>query len=557
MTRSAASALRLLTGLALVAALVVLLASLFAGAVSAAPNDDVVGIDDDIVVVDDETETPLPEPELTPVAIPSVSPEPTRDPFDVTGDMPEEAALPDGPSDLHFTFEVCNSPVPEQISDLWCNPDLSGYEGQVYAGTSSTYTEYYFGPLPVDLIDVPAGPYLIAGAPAAPETQLTLVCRVEDGFGALITTLSGEGGAINLSIGNDLVYRCTMYQLPDVDLPDEFQTTDGPAELIITDLSCPPGTDPALNFFGLIGRCGERNPANRWEAWTVPGGYAYGEAIDDGVVRLEVYGDTWNVTTRYPGDSYPPILYCNVRDADGNEPPAYAPFMTYTYGPNGAVIALEQYLTWNCVSYTIPMAAGTGDDVAQVSVTKPVCPEGTQAPTVAACAETLAGVTFHLLYAGQTIVATRQTDASGVVAFAAPENLQVFGLAEEVLAGYRLASTASCSIDGAPPTDLAVDQGGIVDLGTLTGGQTVDCDWFNILDSGAPAAPAADLVIADVGDLDLAPVDATAGDARSDPADEAGAGQDEPAVDAGEDADEDAVPTKTPESGMIPLEADE
>jgi hypothetical protein len=89
MTRSAASALRLLATLALVAAIVVLAASVLAGSVSAAPRDDVGGVGDDIVVVDDPddpTETPLSQLDpsrLTPVAIPSVSPVPTPDPFDV------------------------------------------------------------------------------------------------------------------------------------------------------------------------------------------------------------------------------------------------------------------------------------------------------------------------------------------------------------------------------------------------------------------------------------------------------------------------------------------
>lgn len=570
MTRStpaATSALRLLASLALVAAVVVLAASLLTGTVSAAPRDDIVGTGDEPgVVVDDPTQTPLPEvdPALTPVAIPSVSPEPTRDPFDVTGDLPEEVALPDGPSDLHFTFEVCNPPVPGQIADLWCGPDASGYEGQVYAGTQSTYTEYYFGPLPVDLIDIPAGPYLVAGEPAAPLTRLTLICRVEDGFGNLITTLTGKGGAINLSIGHELVYRCTMYQLPEGELPDEIQRTDGPVELIITDLSCPPGTDPALNFFGLIGRCSERNSAKRWVAQTAAGGYVPGEVTEQGVARFALHGDTWTVSNKFPSSSYPPVLYCNVRDELLQEPPAYAPFMTYTHGQNGAVIALEQYLTWNCVSYTIPMATGTGADVAQVSVTKRVCPEGIQAPTVAACGGTLPGVTFHLLYAAQTIVATRQTDANGAVAFAAPENLQVFGLAEEVPAGYRVASNASCSVNGAAPTNLAVDQLGIVDLGTLTGGDTVSCDWFNIVDPGAAAAGSLELETLPAGAIDTLPTgvdadavatdDATTDDATADDAEgEVDGGRDQPQVDGGEDV----TATGTPESGIVPLEEDE
>ena len=588
-TRTAASALRLLATLALIAAIIVLLASLLVGVVSAAPRDDIGGLDDDPVILDDDpTETPLPQPELepdlvlTPVAIPSVVPEPTRDPFDIAVDQPDEIALPSGPSDVHLTFEVCNSPIPGQISDLWCSPDLSGYEALIYAGTLSTYTEYYFGPLPVDLFDVPAGPYLFAGEPAAPGTRLTQICRVEDSFGAFVTTLTAPEGGLTVSIGNDLVYHCTMYQLPDTELPDEIATNDGPAELRITDIWCPPGTDPALNLFGLVGRCSQRNDAKSWEASNSAGGYDHGEVIDDGVARLDLSGGAWTVTTVYPASFHPPILYCNVRDEFGNEPPAYAPFMTYPYGPNGAEIHLEQHLTWLCTSYTIPFDAGTGDDVAQVSVTNRVCPEGTQAPTVAACAETLPGVTFHLLLGTGTIIATRQTDAGGGVAFAAPDNLLTFGLAEEVPAGYQIASTASCSINGAAPADLPVDQFGIVDLGNLTGGDTVACDWFNIVDSGAPAAPKLelDVEIADAADLELAPVDATASDTGRDATDEVGGvqdepriegsqdelkienGQDEPETVAGEDepritGDEDIAATETPETGMVPLEADE
>ena len=561
MTRSNPTALRrrISTSL-LIALLFVLATSLFGDLASAAPRDDIGGVGDDIVVVDDPTQTPLPEPELTPVAIPSVSPEPTRDPLDVTGDQADEIYDDPGTGDMIVTSEVCNPIVPGQVNEKFCSPAPSeGYDAYLYSGTSNhNYTIAYQGDLPVDLQDLPAGPYMLSVGPIPVLTQLQMMCRVESPAGDLIQTLTGTT-FITLSLGYDRDYRCTVYSLPEGERPDEIQSTDGPAELVITDFFCPAGTDPALNYFGLIGRCGIPNTKPLWEARTSAGHHKVSEQIDDNVVRLGLDGaGPWTLSTYSPSGSHPPILFCNVRDEIGNEPPAYAPFMTYTYGPAGAVIQLEQHLTWNCVSYTIPTAVGTGSDVAQVTSTVHACPEGTVAPTVAACAQTMAGVTVHLLYGTETIVATRQTDAAGVVGFAAPQNLAVFGLAQEIPVGYAHASSALCSKNGGAPAEYAVSSQGVIDLGGLTGGDTVSCSWFNVADSSAVAPDPLELEIADVEDLELAPEIEDGQDGARDDSDldefKGDSGVDTPQGDSGEDA----LPTKTPESGgIVPLEEDE
>ena len=391
------------------------------------------------------------------------------------------------------------------------------------------------------------GPYLVSAGPARPSTSLTTICREEDQTGVVLRTV-----AESVDIGYELVYRCTVYQLPDVDAPDTVQTTDGPVELIIKDFICPAGTDPALNFFGLIGRCHQVQSGTPFEVTNPAGAYESKETQGDGNVTFDVYGGiSWTVTRVHNASPYlPPVLFCNVRDDLLQEPDRYAPFMTYTSGPEGAVLPLEQGMTWICGAYSIPTDPSDGNDTVQVSITKRVCPEGTQAPTVATCAGTLAGVTFHLLLGTETIVATRQTDANGSVAFAAPEHLEVFGLVELVPTGYRLASAARCSVNGGAPTDVTVDQLGIVDLGELTGGGTVACDWFNIVDPGAAAAPALELEVADVDDRALAP-----GGDRGQDAPQDGSSEDE-AQGGGEDGSS-PEPTETPEPGIVPLEEGE
>jgi hypothetical protein len=519
MTRSAASALRLLATLALVAAIVVLAASVLAGSVSAAPRDDVGGVGDDIVVVDDPddpTETPLtePDPALTPVAIPSVSPEPTRDPFDVTGDQAEEVYDDPGTGDMVVTAEVCDPIVPGQVNDMVCSPAASaGYDAYLYSGTSNQdYTIAYQGALPADLPDLPAGPYMLSVGPIPVLMQFEMVCRVESPNGDLIQTLTGTT-FITLSLGYDAVARCTVYLLPEGELPDELapiESTDGPVELIITDFLCPAGTDPALNYFGLIGRCPQSDRPGRWEARGAAGGYETGDPIDDGVVSMTLTGGVWTVNTFHASSDYPPVLFCNVRDELGNEPPQYAPFLTYQHGQTGAVMTLEQNMTWLCSAYVIPMGGGDGSDVVRISVTKHVCPEGTTAPTVAACAQTLDDVTFHLLFGTQTIVASRATDANGVIVFSAPENLGSFGLAEEVPAGFIVAPYAVCATNGGASTGYPVAAGAIVDLGALTGGDVVDCAWFNVADPTAVAPAPLDLEVADIENLELARTPPTA-----------------------------------------------
>ena len=548
MTRSAA-ALRLLVGLVLVAAVIALLASLLAASVSAAPTDDVVADTDDLVVVDDATgptETPVVEvePELTPVAIPSVSPVPTDDPFDVTGDLPEEVYDDPGTGDLILTSEVCDPLVPGQVSDQFCSPSpSSGYDAYLYAGTSNqNYTVYYQGALPVDLLDVPGGSYMLSAGPIPPLMQLKMVCRVENGAGTLIDTLTGST-FITFTAGYDRVYRCVVYLLPEGELPDELAPdvdVSGPVEVIVTDYLCPAGTDPSLNYFGLIGRCSELADSPRWAAYGAAGGSEVGDQIEDGTVSMTLTGGVWTLETRWPTGDHAPILFCNVRDKFFQEPPQYAPFMTYQHGATGAVMTLEQNMTWLCAAYFVPAAAGDGSDVAEITVTKHLCPEGTTAPSVSTCAQTVYDIPFHLLYGTQTIVATRATDANGVVAFAGPENLGSFGLAEDVPGGFVVAPYALCSENGGAPIEVPVIAGAVVDLGSLAGGDTVDCAWFNVVDSSAVATVDLDLEIADVDDRDLVP--------------DVDSGRDAPQDDAGEDA----VPTATPKSdGMVPLEADE
>lgn len=561
-TSTTASALRLLATLAVVAAIVVLLASLLAGAVSAAPKDDVVGVDDDSVVVDDGTETPLPEPELTPVAIPSVSPEPTRDPLDITGEFADEVYDDPGTGDMLVTSETCDPIVPGQISDQFCSPAPSnGYNAYLYAGTSpQNYTIAYQGALPVDLLDLPAGPYMLSVGPIPVLMQFKMTCTIESAAGDFIQTLTGTT-FITLSLGYDAVARCTVYLLPEGELPDELapdEPTDGPLDVVITSYECPAGTDPALNFFGLIGRCNQPAIWARWEARGAAGGYETGDAIDDGVVSMTLTGGVWTVNTFWASGDHPPVLFCNVRDEFGQEPPQYAPFMTYEHGETGAVMTLQQDLTWLCAAYFIPGAPGDGSDVASITTTLHACPEGTTSPTIPDCSATLPGVTMHLLYGTETIVATRQTDAAGVVAFAAPENLTVFGLAEEIPAGYVQAPSALCSVNGAVPIAYPVSPEGILDLGNLAGGDTVSCAWLNIVSSSAAAPAPLDLEVeAEAEDLDSAPdVD----DGEVEPRDDSG--QDETQDDSGQDESEDeAEPTATPESeesdGIVPLEADE
>lgn len=177
-------------------------------------------------------------------------------------------------------------------------------------------------------------------------------------------------------------------------------------------------------------------------------------------------------------------------------------------------MALEQNLTWSCTIYNIPTDPGTGSDTADVSVTKHVCPEGTTSPSIATCSQTLAGVTFHLLYGTQTIVSTKQTDANGAVSWAAPQNLTDFGLAEEAPAGYRIADVALCAKNGGAPTEYPVNEFGIVDLGSLTAMDAVSCAWFNILDPGAAAVaeaplgePSAEVVSGTGGSPEIVPID--------------------------------------------------
>jgi len=569
---SPSSALRriLLTPLT-VALLLVLGASLLAAAASAAPRDDVGGAGDDPgVVVDESTETPLPEvePEPTPVAIPSVSPEPetTPDPFDVTGPLDGgvlDPGVPTGSSDLHITFEVCNSPVAGQIADLWCGPaPFDGYTGYVYRKMpNNTYELAYEGAYPTTLFDLPAGLYLVATGPPPPSMRLTTICREEDQAGTVLQTFDN----LFFDIGYELVYRCTIYQTADAGAPGTVQRSDGPTILIVKDFVCPPGTDPSLNFFGLIGRCQQVESGTPYEVTNPAGAYESKETQGDGNVTFDVFGGTsWTVTRVQNASPYlPPVLYCNVRDDLLQEPDRYAPFMTYTSGPEGAVLPLEQGMTWICGAYSIPTDPGDGSDTIQVSVTSRVCPEGTQAPTAALCAETLAGVTVHLLAAGETIVATNQTGPDGSVAFAAPENLITFGLAEDVPSGFAVADVARCSVDGGAPTDLAVDQLGIVDLGELTGGQTVACDWFNVADSSAtaPAPLTQDRQVVDIDAPELTP-DVEGGEIE--PRDDGGQEVGDPEVgdpdgggpdDGGPDDAGDADPTETPDSGgIVPLE---
>jgi hypothetical protein len=565
------SFLPLVTALALALALAVLTAT----TVGAAPKDD-VGIDDtDGVVVDDPTRTPVPETpvaEPSVVAIPSVSPSPdtggpsTGGPLDdIVGDPPEENALPDGPSDLYYDVQICDGPVPDLIDDRFCGPYTEGYEGQVYSGTLSAYEVYYFGPLPVELLDMPSGPYLISGEPAPALMKVTLVCTVEDGFGTVIGSFTGQGGSLNLFIGNDLVYRCTQYILPDVDMPSEVEAGDGPVTVIIEDIRCPAGTDPTLNFFGLIGRCGERQEGARWEARSSVGHYERGTTDGAGRILFEVHADTWTFNTFPASSDYAPVFYCNVRDELGQEPERYAPFMTYHHGENGAVMALEQHMTWICVAYTIPTAPGDGSDTADVSATVHACPEGTTSPSLATCSATLPGVITHLLYNAETIVSTKQTDAAGFVSWQAPENLQFFGLAEEAPTGYRLADTALCAMNGGAATAYAVDEFGIIDLGELTAADAVSCALFNIADPNA--APSSDAQLEQATPEELAPEERAPehgpdaplatpvvpidNDGVDAPAD------DQTGADAPADADADAEPTSTPESGLVPLEEDE
>lgn len=508
MTRSNPTARRRIVATSLLVSLLLVLgASLLAGPASAKPNGDIVAVDDP------------------------------------------------GTGDLLFTSESCDAIVPGQIVDAFCSPAApDGYTAYIWLHPSANaYETYYTGTLPVDLLDMPAGRYLVSGGPVPLSKQITLVCRVEDASGTLIDTFSAPGnGGIDLQIGYDRVYRCTMYTLPEGELPDELAPdfpTNGPVTLEITDYLCPAGTDPALNYFGLIGRCSPSPYRPRYEAHG-NGNAFLGDPIGDGTVSFDLTGGSWTITNDYPTGDHPPIFFCNVRDELFQEPPRYAPFMTYTYAAgSGAVMALEQDMTWYCAAYHIPAAAGDGSDVAQITVTKHLCPEGTTAPTVAACAQTVNDVTFHLLYGTQTIVATRATDANGVVSFAGPENLGSFGLAEDVPAGFVVAPYAICSENGGVPTQYPVITGAVVDLGALTGGDTVDCHWFNIVSTSAVAAPSELEVATDLEILDLAPVDDAGQDEPQDDA-----GQDEPQEDAGTDAGR----TGTPESdGMVPLEEGE
>lgn len=437
-------------------------------------------------VTGDLAEEVAPPNEPTPVAIPSVSPDPGPNPNDVVGDLPEEVAQSDGPSDLYFDTQSCNPPAADLIDDVFCAPD-PGFVGQVYSGTVGTYAQHYVGPLPVELLDTPAGAYMIS-AKADPLEKLIFVCRIEDQAGNLIDTLSNHG-ALALQIGHDLVYRCTAYQLPDSPtVTDVAPPANGPVTVELRNLLCPAGTDPALNYYGLIGRCHQPFGSRYYAMRTAAGDVEEDKTRSDGSASFALYGDVWTLSTELSGEHHPPVIYCNVKDFLGQEPAHYAPFMTYPYGANGAVLALEPELTWLCVAYNIPLDPGTGSDTADVSVSSYACPEGTSSPSLAACLTPLAGATVHLLYGTETIVATRQTDAHGAVGWLAPANLQAFGLAAEAPAGYRNADTALCARNGGASATYPVDEHGIIDLGALTATDEVACFWFSIPDANAQAA---------------------------------------------------------------------